>query len=342
MTILFLAVGDKTVASTRARVYGYLPFLKKEGIKYKILTFTSKSKCRRIINMERDNRLQYLSEILYKLYIILRLLILAKKYDIIFIQKTVLPIAAWKILRKLNKKIIFDFDDAVYLSQDITCLLEEASCIVVSNKYLKEWVSKYNKSVYELISPVSIVMQPAAKKNNAIVALGWIGSPETSRYLLPLMPVFRDLKEKFENLEIEFMGATRNKDFALLNIGIKDWSLEAEKEYLKRVAVGIMPLKDDEWSRSKAGYKLLLYMSRGIACVASPIGINMEIIENGKSGFFATSKDEWFERLSVLLKDAKLRGEIAERGRIRAKEHFSYDKLFPKFLEILYLTGNST
>ncbi|UCD55390.1 MAG: glycosyltransferase [Candidatus Omnitrophota bacterium] len=341
MRILFLTIGDETIASSRVRVYGYLPFLAGEGIGYRILIFTSKAKCRRILTLKKDNFLQHIFEIFYKIYIIAKLLVLSKKYEIVYVQKVILPKALWKILRKLNKRVIFDFDDAIYIYKDISYLLKDAACVVVSNKILKERALGYNKRIYELISPVSVNKRFPAPKDGS-VTLGWIGSPETSRYLLPLMPVFRDLKEKFENLEIEFMGVAPNKDFALLNIGIKDWSLEAEKEYLKRLAVGIMPLKDDEWSRSKAGYKLLLYMSRGIACVASPVGINMKIIENGKSGFFATSKDEWFERLSVLLKDAKLRGKIAERGRIRAKEHFSYDKVFPKFLEILYLTENST
>ena len=181
-----------------------------------------------------------------------------------------------------------------------------------------------------MISPVKMIRFLAQKDDS--VTLGCLGSPETSKYLYPLIPVFKKLKERFGNLSIEFMGAESR--FESSGINIIKWSLEAEKRYLEKIDIGIMPLADDEWAESKAGYKLLLYMSAGIPCVAAPVGINKEIIKEGVTGFFASSEEEWLDKLTVFLEDKKLRQEMGKNGWLRAKEHFSYDAALPKFLNI--------
>lgn len=336
MNILFLTVGDESVASTRARVYGYLPHLAKKGVRYKILKFSSPGKSRRVTNLKKDNLIHFFLEILHKIYVLTKLIIFASRFDVIFIQKVTLPRIILRILKRSNNRIIFDFDDAIQIYKDISYLLKEVSHVIVSNRHLADYALKFNNNVHELISPVSVdgKKKPQDRKR---LTLGWIGSPEATRYLYPIIPVFAKLKEKFKNLDIEFMGASKNVNLVSSGIDIIDWSLEGQDGYLGRVDVGIMPLEDSQWARSKAGYKLLVYMSKGIACVASPVGRNTDIIEDGKTGFFAVSGEEWLERLSTLLGNAGLREEMAEKGRCRAQEHFSYDKRFPEFLNILYL-----
>jgi len=339
MKVLFLTVGDRSVASTRSRVYGYLPYLEKKGIKYKILKFTSRGKIKRIIDLKKDKPVHFLAEILYKIYILTRLIILAPGFDVIFIQKVIIPKIALMAVKKSNNHIIFDFDDAIQADNDISYMLKEVPCVVVSNRYLADYASEFNNNTHELISPVD-VDNKAASRDNKRLTVGWIGSPETSRYLYSIAPTLKKLKEKFKNLDIELMGVSRDPAFDSSGINVIDWSLEEQNNYLERLDIGIMPLDDTEGARSKAGYKLLVYMSKGIACVASPIGMNTEIIEDGKSGFFAGSPEEWMDKISALLDDKKLREDVAEKGRIRAKEHFSYTKLFPRFLNILHAVKN--
>lgn len=340
MKILFLTVGDKTVASSRVRVYGYEPFLAEKGIRYKILSFTSRAKCRRILELKKDTPLEYLFEILYKIYIIGKLFVLSKRYDVISVQKVILPKVIWNILKTLNENIIFDFDDAIYRYKDIAYLVRGAKAVIVSNRFLREFASRYNENVHELISPVTIPNPTSHIPNPKTITLGWIGSPETSRYLYPLMPVFKELKQRFNNLKIEFMGSGKNKHFESLDIKISDWSIEGEKGCLENIDIGIMPLENDEWSRSKAGYKLLLYMSRGVPCVASPIGINNEIIKNNISGYLAETPEEWMEKLSLLIKDYPLRQRLGGEGLRTAEESYSYGVCAPKILEVLTDTAS--
>ena len=336
MKILFLTIGDVNVASARARVYGYVPFLSEKKIEHKILSFTSKAKQGRVINLKKDGVLAFIGECFYKIRVIIELIISAKKYDIVFVQKVILPKIAWNALRTRNKKIIFDFDDAIFLYREIAYLLNGADGVIVSSGYLKDFASKHNKRVYELISPVNTddkMRIPQERKGN--IALGWIGSPGTSGYLENLKGVFKELKARFKDLRIEFMGAQENGHLADPDIKIRPWSPNNEKEFLDNIDIGIMPLENNEWSRSKAGYKLLVYMSHGISCVASPVGINSEIIEDGVNGYLADTPSEWVEKISRLISDNALRYKLGEMGRLSAENNYSYRVCNLRMLGIL-------
>ncbi|NQU94910.1 MAG: glycosyltransferase family 4 protein [Candidatus Omnitrophica bacterium] len=334
MKVLFLTIGDKTVASTRARVYGYLPFLKEKGIAYNVLSFTTHAKCRRILNLKKDSAWQYILETFYKIYIFMAVFILSKRYDIIFVQKVILPKIILKMLKALNKNIVFDFDDAIYLDRDIGYMLKDAASVIVSHKEFGQFACKHNRNVHYLISPVDVSNQVLPKRKS-FATLGWVGSPETSKYLSIILPVLKDLKDKFKNLNIEFMGAERNQGLEALGVTIPEWSIEKQNKFLDEIDIGIMPLEQNEWSCKKAGYKLLLYMSRGIPCVASPVGINASLITDGTNGYLAETDKEWFDKLSRMIEDRSLRERMGQQGRQRVKEYYSYNVCGPRMTDIL-------
>ena len=82
-----------------------------------------------------------------------------------------------------------------------------------------------------------------------------------------------------------------------------------------------MPLMDDEWSRGKCGLKILQYMAAGIPAVGSPVGVNKEIIQDGKNGFLASTEDEWYEKLLSLCEDPELRRRMGNAGRKTVKKN---------------------
>ena len=131
------------------------------------------------------------------------------------------------------------------------------------------------------------------------------------------------------------MGARKTKGFESVSAKISTWSIDSEKRCLEDIDVGIMPLRNDEWSRSKAGYKLLLYMSYGIPCVASPVGINNDIINNGINGYLASTPGEWLNMLSTLIDDTSLREKMGREARTLIDETYSYRVNAPKWIEIL-------
>jgi len=335
MKILFLTLGDRKVASSRARVYSYEPYLKREGWKMVVMHYTPSWQCRKILSMGDENIIEKIINKLYSGCVMLSLFMLAPFFNLVYIQKVYISKFSMKILRILNNKVTFDFDDAVYLYKNITYLLTTASAVIASNDYLKTIAFDYNNQTYKLITPVNVHnKQHLVKENNAVI-LGWIGSIGTSKYLNPLIPVFKKLTEKFKNLKIIFMGCSKNEGFELFGINVIDWSLEGEKKYLGEINIGIMPLEDDEWSRAKSGYKLLQYMAAAIPCVASPVGVNKEIVKNGVNGFLANTPDEWLDKLSALVVDASLRKKMGQEGLSLAETLYSYEVTSPKLIEIL-------
>ena len=76
-------------------------------------------------------------------------------------------------------------------------------------------------------------------------------------------------------------------------------------------------------------------MSLGIPTVASALGANFTIIENDKNGFLATSKEQWFNALSALIKDQALRERIGKAGVQTIEKKFSVKANKDKYLAVL-------
>ena len=346
MKILFLTVGPDIIPSSRTRVYQFLPYLHKGGIKTKAISCTSKTNAYKIANAIKRGVLDKIFGKIFAFFNILRFLLLTKRFDILFIQKVLLPQSLVNVVKMLNDNIIFDFDDAVFLSdgyqynpngkllERFNYILRNSKNIIVSNYFLREKAAILNKKVHVLTTPVDTNrFFPKAKdmkaKNNIVI--GWIGSPASSRYLRDIKDVFNVLVKKYNNLKFEFIGADHfyeERD----NFNIKKWNLYSEVNDLQNFDIGIMPLKNDEWCRGKGGYKLLQYMAVGIPSVASPVGINKELIEEGASGFLVDSPQEWIEKISRLIEDQDLRKIMGRRARETVETLYSYEVAAPKFL----------
>lgn len=351
MKILFLTLGTEIVASSRTRVYQYLPYLNSRGFKTKVIAYTPQ-KITRLSNS--SNQLSITGRFMLKMIRMLKMscfLLLVPFYDIIFIQKVVLPLVLQTILKFMKVRIIFDFDDAIYTAHQVTNLtgrkerllmnrligiIKLSKCICLENIYTGKFASQYNKNIFLITGPIDTERYFPAKKgmDNDKVVIGWIGSSSTTPYLSILFPVFRRLCRTHPNAYIKLIGAT---PINIPDVRVKqvDWDLETEVEDLQEFDIGIMPLPDDEWSRGKGGYKLLQYMATGMACIASPVGINGEIIEYGTNGFLASNEEEWFEKLSLLIENKDLIHNLGMAGRKTVEQRYSLEVACSRLAEML-------
>ena len=104
---------------------------------------------------------------------------------------------------------------------------------------------------------------------------------------------------------------------------------------LQSLQVGIMPLPDLPFERGKCGYKLIQYMACGLPVVASPVGVNAQIVEHGVTGFLASSAQEWNDALLRLYNNPDLRQRMGSAGRKKVEEKYSLQVAAPRLLEIL-------
>ena len=86
--------------------------------------------------------------------------------------------------------------------------------------------------------------------------------------------------------------------------------------------IGIMPLADTPWEKGKCGYKLIQYMAAGLPVVASPVGVNCEIVEPGGNGFLARENKEWLQVLLTLAENRSLRYEMGRNGRKKVESFY--------------------
>lgn len=322
MKIIFLTIGDETVASSRTRVYQYLPHLKKEGIEYIVLSCGTKTKT---------------------VFALLKLLLFANFHNIVFIQKVLLPDFYRRFLMLLNGNIVFDFDDAIYTYDAVSYgkekkriekvyrprmegILQISKLVVIENEENATFVSAFCKNILKITGPIDTDRYISKKPGHLPsekVTVGWIGSFSTTPYIEEMFSCLTRLVAIYPGITIKLIGATRF-DTGGLPVIFTDWSLPTEVMELGDFDIGIMPMPDNKWTRGKGGYKLLQYMAMGIPAVASPVGINCNLIEDGANGFLASSEDEWVDKLAQLIADKDLRERMGRKGRGTVEEKYSF------------------
>jgi glycosyltransferase involved in cell wall biosynthesis len=133
-------------------------------------------------------------------------------------------------------------------------------------------------------------------------------------------PAFRDLFEPALSGAVEYIDAVPQDQL---------------ERALKEFSVGVMPLVDDPWSRGKCGYKALLTMACGIPTIASPVGVNKDIIRHRVNGFLAGTETEWIESLAYVLTHADEMAELGRRGRTSVEERYAQEVCERQLLDLL-------
>jgi len=348
--ILFLTNGPNITASSRARVYNYRPFLEKQGFEITIVPYNMF--CNAEFNATNKKQ-GFIVKIINKFHQLLKVifcLLVSFKYDVIVLQRVLLPNFLLKSIRLLYNRLMFDFDDAIYMADRWSSpflgkdkffryfqdTLKISDHVIVSNDTLKETALKFNSKVSVLLTPVDTQrLVPKLKKDSEKdIVIGWMGSAGATKYLEPFKSVIESLTKTYSFLKVHFVGAEPLKDWGA-NVAFEEWSLKNETGNLQSFDIGIMPLNNDEWSSAKAGYKLLQYMAVGIPCVSSPIGINKEIVDDGVTGFLVSNNDEWVNKLSILIENIDLRKKMGDEGRKKAESKYSYNVNVEKLVKIL-------
>jgi glycosyltransferase involved in cell wall biosynthesis len=152
-------------------------------------------------------------------------------------------------------------------------------------------------------------------------------------YLQKLQPALKQLCGELPQLRLKIVS---NEFIDLDGVPtIKEkWALGTEIDSLRSFDIGIMPLDDTLWARGKCGYKILQYMGVGVPAVASPVGINAEIVEHGVTGLHATTEDKWLQALSHLARDAEKRHAMGLAARAAVEKDYSLQQFAARYIEI--------
>jgi len=244
---------------------------------------------------------------------------------------------------------VYDLDDALFVDSRLgnrrygTLKQEARRCVtymrgsgvvVVGNAYLADEARQHNTRVEVVPSCVEPLRQPVrAHEDRPVIVVGWIGSSSTSSYLADILPVFERLNRRGTRLRLVTVGATL--DYQAPWLERRRWSLRTEGRDLADFDIGIMPLPDDPWTRGKCGYKLLQYFSAGVPAIASPVGVNMDLIGQDERGMLAKTPADWMAAIECLARDAQARRELGMAARAFVERDFSYQRWAPVLADIV-------
>lgn len=216
-------------------------------------------------------------------------------------------------------------------------ILKNSKIAFCGNKYLKDFSSKYCKQ--SLLIPTTLNFDEDSRKDNlktkSPIILGWLGTADNLRYLSTLKNVFKIIARKY-SVKV-YLKVISSKKFICRGINLvnKPWSLKDQKEDLKSFDIGLMPLLDEPWVLGKCGFKAILYHSAGLPVVASNLGNSRSIVIHSKTGFLATSEEEWVLYLSKLIENKELRKSMGREGFFHIFNHYSTDIVFKEIKEII-------
>jgi glycosyltransferase involved in cell wall biosynthesis len=299
------------------RIHQYFPYLERQGFKIKLLT-------------TKANPLELLKSI--------------QQSDITYIQRVLLNPLKLSLFRRLSKRMVYDFDDAVmYGSRGSSStrrsrfegMIRASDVVFCGNHFLLEEAKKFKtEGIHYIPTVVNTDEYPVkSHEDKKPFVVGWMGSSSTLRYLADVKELLLFIADQ-EGMCCKIVA---DKPLDVKNKGVlfEKWNKNREKEVLLDFDTGIMPVKDDIWSLGKCGLKLIQYMAAGLPSIAHPIGVAKEIIIDGVNGFLRNDTGGWKGAIEALSRDVILRKNMGEASRTIAEEKYSLKVWGPKVAEIV-------
>ncbi|AWJ93513.1 glycosyl transferase, group 1 (plasmid) [Azospirillum baldaniorum] len=349
MRILLLSRYGLRGPSSRLRHYQFMPALERAGMSVETMPLLSDSYLEALYAGRprpfRSVAQGYLDRV--------RRFCDTRSFDLLWIEKEVLPWLPYggeSALLNAAPPYVLDFDDAWFHRYDLSRwwpvrrllgdkldrLMRRAALVTVGNGYLAGRAESAGARHVEILPTVVDLDHypvPSPTEPSRPMVVGWIGSPITEHYLDLIAGPLRDVMET-EGVRISLVGASP----AALGALRPDrylWEEETESRRIAGFDVGVMPLSDTPWERGKCGYKLIQYMACGKPVVASPVGMNRDIVEHGVNGFLATTPEDWTMALGRLAADPDLRRRMGTAGRARVEALYSLDRMAPRLVDLL-------
>ena len=350
--ILLLTKYGRRAASTRFRFLQYLPFFKQAGLDAELRPLLGDAYLTERLDWDRPAR----REALYGM--VRRLLVLpdVRRFALVVVHMEALPYLPGFFERTLNRlgvPYVYDFDDASFhrsdchprrairllFSRKIERIIAGSALVTAGNEYLADYARRFNPRVVVVPTVVDVEQftpRPARDEPDRVV-IGWIGSPSTAGYVQDRQEVWREVtSDRRSVLRLVGAGSTT---VDVPDVDARPWRESTETDEVRDFDIGIMPLRDDPWSRGKCGFKLLEYLACGLPAVASPVGVNSRIITSGRTGFLCDTDAQWVDSLKRLVDDPSLRQAMGYEGREVIREHWSLQRWGPEFASLLAATA---
>ncbi len=353
MRVLFIVPYPTGQApSQRFRFEHYYAFLGNRGISFEVSPFIDLRTWR--ILYGRGNYLLKVFGILAGYIRRMRdIFFRAGRFDFVFVHREVAPfgppLLSWWLTKVTRAKVIYDFDDAVWIpnysesnswtnhlkrfanARNLCQWAYKASC---GNDYLREFAGELNPRAVlnPTVIDTDVYRREESSREKKPFVIGWTGSHSTMRYLEEVYGVIADLEKEFDIRFHVISDVPPERD--LRSLRYIRWKRETEVDDLLEFDVGLMPLPDDPWAKGKCGFKALQYLSLGIPALVSPVGVNTRIVKDGVNGFHCASGDEWRKHLTRLISNPGSMDEMRKACRQTVEDGYSVNSNLDNFMTL--------
>jgi glycosyltransferase involved in cell wall biosynthesis len=349
MKVIFVTREGQTLPGARIRCYNFAKELIKYGIDATVFSYADTLGAK---DGARESQIGLREKIGLNYKAFLRL---AKdRKTILYIQRFNYHSLAPYLAHLFNgNKIILDLDDwemredpdyyfgfypsskAHYLTRQIA--RRSIFCIAAS-RFLEQFLSEFNSRVYYIPSGVDteLFCPEAGREERKKIVFSWIGTFHKNEYVENIrfaLDCFCRLRKQYSHIYLEILGDGIHKEAVKesieesrdQNVSLRDWiNPERVPGYLAEVDVGLLPVvRDSKFNRAKSPAKLFEYMAMAKPSVSSNIGEAGEIIRDGDNGFLAGGKEEFIDKMKLLVEDQDLRRHIGNKARQTIESYYS-------------------
>lgn len=272
--------------------------------------------------------------------------------DVVILQRRLLSGWHFYHLRRYARRLIYDFDDAVYLRDSYAPkglesivrrrrfirTVSFADAVFAGNLTLQHEAFRYAvpRRVHLIptcVDPTRYPLAEHSREGNGVVMV-WIGSASTLQGMVRQARLWNGIGRLVPGVSLKVI-CDRWPQFKHLPVLKTRWSAATEGREIAASDIGISYLPEDDWSRGKCGLKVLQYMAAGLPVIGNPIGVQCQLIQHGKTGFLVSRPSHWVEAVYTLAHDANLRRIMGQEARQRVEREFSVQGLIKRWLSLV-------
>lgn len=260
-----------------------------------------------------------------------------------------------RILAAAKVPFFFDFDDTIWdrvqasrtngifarlhFYGKAATIIRLSKAVFAGNGYLAAYARKQNDAVHIVPTSIELGGYPVrAESDSKDFVVCWTGSLHTLEHFEHAREALERLAERRSLVVKVICNKEPDRPIRGAKNEFVPWSAVGEADAVGNCHAGIMPLPDTHFTRGKCGLKALQFMATGRPVVVSPVGMNKDLIENGRNGLLASTTDEWVDALDRLAASAELRRTMGAAGRATMEERFSATRVSAEVARIIRAT----
>jgi len=255
-------------------------------------------------------------------------------FDVIVVERELFDdetISMEQRFRDITRRMVIDIDDGIFLRhpEKFSKMMRLVDERIVGNHFLSEHVRNIGYESHVLPTCIDAERyQPRTfdADDSLPVVLGWTGTSGNFPGLRMIAPALNRIGRRF-NCELHIIAdrPPLPEELGLSDITVRyiPWQINTEIADLSNFDIGLMPLAETPWNQYKCGFKIIQYFGVGIPAVASPVGVNRFIIDDGSNGLLASSVNEWEHALVELITKTQCRRTLGAAARLKVEAEYS-------------------